>query len=206
MPDRSRAHQLLAATAAALGALAVAAGDPYPAGSDRVAAADASYVTAIDLARWIRDRKPGLRVIDVRPDSQFTAYHLPSAEHAAFDELARHDWLRGQRVVLYAESDARAASAARMLRAIGVTDAHVLRGGLLAWIQQIVEPRLPAQRETATAEERAARREQLELSRYFGGTPMVLPAGSTSAPVSAVADPSRRSEAAAVGRILRRGC
>jgi rhodanese-related sulfurtransferase len=206
MPDRSRAHQLLAAIAGALGVLAVAAGDPYPAGSDRAAARDARYVTAIDLARWIRDRKPGLRVIDVRSDSQFAGYHLPSAEHAALDELPRHEWLRGETVVLYAESDARAADAARMLRTLGVADAHVLRGGLLAWIEQIAEPRLPALRETATAEERAARREQLELSRYFGATPVVLPAGSTSAPASAAPLPSRRPEAAAVGRILRRGC
>jgi rhodanese-related sulfurtransferase len=206
MPDRRRIHQLLAATAAALGALAVAAGDPYLAGSDHAAARDVRYVTAIDLARWIRDRKPGLRVVDIRADSQFATYHLPSAEHVALDDLRRREWIRSETVVLYAESDARAASAARTLRALGVSDARVLRGGLLAWIEQIAEPRLPALRETATAEERAARREQLELSRYFGATPVVLPAGSMSAPASAAPLPSRRSEAVAVGRILRRGC
>jgi rhodanese-related sulfurtransferase len=206
MPDHSRTHRILAAIAAVLGALAVAAGDPYPAGNGRAAARDARYVTAIDLARWIRDRKPGPRVVDVRSDSQFAAYHVPGAGHVLLDELPRREWIRGETIVLYAETDARAASAARVLRALGGTDVHVLRGGLLAWIEQIAEPRLPALPETATAEELAARPEHLALSRYFGGTPVVLPAVSTSGPASAASLPSRRSEAAAVGRILRRGC
>ena len=75
---------------------------------------------------------------------------------------------------------------------------RVLRGGLLAWVDQIVEPQLPALAPTATSTEQAARREQLELSRYFGGTPYVAPATTPQ--------PGRASEAATVARVLRRGC
>jgi hypothetical protein len=77
---------------------------------------------------------------------------------------------------------------------------HVLGGGLAAWIAQIIEPRLAPLPPSATPAERAARREHLELSRYFGGMPFVSP--------SAVPIPAgrRRSEAEAVARTIRRGC
>ncbi len=77
----------------------------------------------------------------------------------------------------------------------------VLPDGLLSWIDQIVEPRLTAFAPTATSHERATRREHLELSRYFGGTPFVSPA-----PSPRENGKIRASEAAAVARIMRRGC
>jgi rhodanese-related sulfurtransferase len=203
MVEHSRAHQWLAVLAGALGALALAAGDPYPAGRRAAAEGDASYVTAIDVARWIRDPKRGLRLIDLRPESDFAAYHIPGAEHVPLAELSRREWSRDSIVVLYAEDDARATKASRVLRAGGVVTTHVLRGGLLAWVDGIVAPRLTALAPTAPPAEQVARREQLELSRYFGGTPVVSP--GVTAPATARL-PSRRSDAAAVARVIRRGC
>src|SRR5947208_730446 len=45
------------------------------------------HVTALELAQWIRDRKPGLRVLDVRTDSEFAAFHVPSAERMPLESL-----------------------------------------------------------------------------------------------------------------------
>jgi rhodanese-related sulfurtransferase len=196
-------HQWLAVLAGALGALALAAGEPYPAGRATAAEGDGSYVTAVDLARWIREPKAGLRVLDVRAESEFAAYHIPGAEHVPLAELRRREWSRDSIVVLYAEDDARAARASRVIRARGAVTIHVLRGGLLAWVDGIVEPRLTALAPTATPAEQVARREQLELSRYFGGTPVVSP--GVTAPTTAPLPP-RRSDAAAVARVIRRGC
>lgn len=200
MAEPTRTHRWLAVLAAALGALAVAAGEPYPSGRHRAAEREAHHVSAVDLARWIRDLKAGLRVVDVRPTSEFDGYHIPGAEHVPFAELSRREWARDSIVVLYAEDDGRAAKAAQVLRVHGADSVRILAGGLVAWIDQIVELRLTALGPAATRQELAARREQLELSRYFGGTPIVSP--------SAAARPGGRppSEAAAVARIIRRGC
>jgi rhodanese-related sulfurtransferase len=215
MAKHFRTHRRLAVLAGALGTLALAAGEPYPA--RRNAAGDAGYVTAIDVARWLRDPRPGLRLVDVRADSAFTAYHIPGAKHIPLAELPRREWPRDAVVVVYADDDASAGEGARLIR--GVHTVRVLRSGLLAWIDQIVEPRLVPLPPTATLAEQTARREQLELSRYFGGTPIVSPSAApsslrplspTRSPLAAGAPraPARRpqSEAAAVARVIRRGC
>jgi rhodanese-related sulfurtransferase len=200
MAEHSRAHRWLAVLAGTLGALAVAAGEPYPAQRGPTAPHNLSFVSALDVARWIRARQQELRLVDVRDARLFDAYHIPGAERIALDELSRQAWRRDANVVLYASDDAQAARAATILRTRGVAHAHVLRGGLLSWLDAIVEPRLTPLAATATSEERAARRDQVELSRYFGGTPVVSP--------SAAPRLSRRppSEAVAVARIIRRGC
>jgi rhodanese-related sulfurtransferase len=200
MAERSGTHRRLALLAGTLGALALVAGEPYPTGRGPTVAGDVSFVTAVDLARWIRDGRPDLRLVDVRDDSLFDAYHLPGAERMGLGELGRHAVARDANVVVYAGDDAAATRAAAVLRRRGVMRTSVLRGGLRAWVDEIVAPRLTALPPTATAAEQTARRQQLELSRYFGGTPFVSPA--------AVPLPTRspRSEAAAVARIIRRGC
>lgn len=197
MADNARTHRWLAAVAAVLGTLALGAGDPYLAGGSDPAAPDVRFETAIGVARMIRDGRPGVRVIDLRADSLFDAYHVPGAERAGPAELASSIWSPDETILLYAEDEETAIAAARGLERRGLQQVGVLRGGLLSWIDQIVQPRLTALPPTATPAEQAARREQLELSRYFGGTPYVSPE---------VIQPSRASEAAAVGRILRRGC
>lgn len=198
MVDEARLHRWLAAVAAVLGLLALGAGDPYPGGRGSAHAREESFVTAIDVARLIRDGGPGIRIADLRPDSLFAAYHVPGAERIGRAELARIAWSPDDRVVLYAEDDATAIDAAALLEQRGVQHVRILRGGLLSWVDQVVEPRLSPLAPTATSTERAARREQLELSRYFGGTPYVAP--------GATPQPNRASEAATVARILRRGC
>lgn len=202
MAEPSRTHRWLAALAAALGLLALVAGEPYPAGRGRATARDVSFVTALDAARWIRNGRPGLRLVDVRDDSLFAAYHIPGAERIAIDELSRQAWKHDESVVMYGEDDGKALRAATTVRSSAVVRRYVLRGGLLAWVDEIVEPRLAPLAANATPAEQAARREQLELSRYFGGTPVVSP-GATAATTPA---PDRQSEAAAVARIIRRGC
>ena len=70
---RWTSSRVLAATALLLGSLAMIAGDPpgvRAAGTGEAAVAngaeqDAAPISAIELARMIRDRTPGLRVIDI---------------------------------------------------------------------------------------------------------------------------------------------
>ena len=80
MADDAGLDRWLAAVAALLGILALGAGDPYPSGRGPAGARTESFVSAIDVARLIRDGGPGIRIADLRADSLFAAYHVPGAE------------------------------------------------------------------------------------------------------------------------------
>jgi rhodanese-related sulfurtransferase len=146
----------------ALAALAALVGSPEPKGgsdaSRRALAAEieheSDHVTALELAGWIRDRRPGLRILDVRADSEFAAYHIPGAERMPLSEIATAPFKAGETVVLYSEGGAHAAQGWVLLRTAGLRNVFFLRGGILEWMDDVMNPTAPS-----------------ELTRYFGGIP-----------------------------------
>jgi rhodanese-related sulfurtransferase len=190
----SRVRRTLAGIALALGALAAIAGRPVSTGQAVDVAGlageidrEADHVTAIELGEWIRDRKEGLRVIDVRTDSEFEAYHVPTAERVPLAAIATLRPQAGQTLVLYSDGGAHAAQAWVLLRAAGHARVYFLRGGLLEWMDDVMNPVLGADAARARA-----------VSSYFGGVPRVgVPDSSPNV---------RRDPAAAVQRARRRGC
>ena len=149
------------------------------------------HVTALELAQWIRDRQPGLRVLDIRSDSEFSNYHIPSAERMPLTELATLRPNDQETLVLYSGGGAHAAQGWVLLRTNGHRNVYFLRGGLLEWMDDVMSPALP----TDSSRARVA-----ALSRYFGGIPRVgaVPTPTTNA--------SPASAAAAVAKARRRGC
>jgi rhodanese-related sulfurtransferase len=188
-------RRVLGASAGVLGAIAAVAGAPAPNGKasvDVAALADeigreTDHVTAVELAQWIRDRKPGLRVLDVRSDTEFAEYHIPSAEHVPLSALASMRPRAGQTLVLYSEGGAHAGQAWVLLRALGFRDVYFLRGGVLDWLEDVMNPVLGTD---SSATHVAA------LSRYFGGVPRAMaPNGEQP-----------RAAAQVIARTRRRGC
>jgi rhodanese-related sulfurtransferase len=139
-----------------LGLGAAFAGSPY---RDDRNDSRGPRVTAVELAAWIRDRRPGLRVLDLRTETEFNAYQIPTAEHVPLDAVARLRATPGDTLVVYAGDTATAEKAAARLRAAGHSQVLVLRGGANAWIDDVMNP---------------AR--STEVTRYFGGT--ARPAGT----------------------------
>ena len=157
------------------------------------------HVTALELAQWIRERKPGLRVLDVRSDSEFAVYHIPSAERMPLSTIATLKPDDGETLVLYSEGGAHAAQGWVLLRTTGHRNVYFLRGGLLDWMEDVMSPALPAD----TSRARIA-----ALSRYFGGTPRagVVPFPAAGATAHRAADSTATTAASAVARMRRRGC
>lgn len=206
-------HRLLAGAAAVLGALALVAGG---AGASRqgidVAAlareveAEADHVTARELAAWIRDGRPRLRIIDVRSPAEFAEYSIPTAENHSLTALARGAFRPDETVVLYSEGGAHAAQGWFLLRARGVERVYFLREGLYEWLTQVMSPVLPA---GATAAQRVEVDSAAALSRYFGGVPRAggaAPAGDDASAALPGAPADEGGTAAAVRRVRRRGC
>ena len=138
-------RRVFAATAAILGVLALFAGN----------APAIHSVAAVELAEWIRDRKPHLRVIDVRSEGEFDEYHLPRAERLTSSTTFPPD----ETIVLVAGGSVRG------------RDVYVLRGGVQAWIDEVMNPTITAD---APPSLRAAYDRASIVSRYFGGVPRVV--------------------------------
>lgn len=209
----------LATAALTLGLLAPLAGSPYRANHAaidvaalaRTVAREEDHVTALELAQWIKDRRPGLRVLDVRSAEEYDRYHLPTAERLALDSLATTPFHVDDTLVLYSEGGAHSAQAWVFLRALGYRNVYFLRGGVYEWLEQVMNPTLadttPAGRDAFS---RAA-----SLSRYFGGVPRsdvrTRPADDSialpgAARAGSVVPLPARTTAASIDAVRRRGC
>jgi rhodanese-related sulfurtransferase len=203
------AQATLVVAAAILGGGAVLS-DALPADLVRLVRhvpADRDRVTAVALADSIVEgRAP--RVFDLRSEEDFAAFHVPSATRTTLEELRALALPHGTPIVVYAESEARAVQAWRLLRRRGYREVSMLRDGVYEWIVRVHEPQLAVD---ATKAERREFDHRAALSRFFGGQPHVdvpradLAKGSWTAGVDDVArEPIETS--LLVAAIRRRGC
>ncbi len=134
--------------------------------------AEADHVDALDLAQWIRDGTPGLRVLDLREHLDTSTYLIPGAQPIALEDLDSLRVAHGDRLVLYSDGGAHAAQAWVLLRVRGIRDALVLKDGMAAWEDEVLSPMHPAvPDDTARARFAKAR----ELALWFGGFPRLVP-------------------------------
>lgn len=94
----------------------------------------APKVPEIDIVEFERLRSEGVRVLDVREDSEREAAYLPGSEHLVLSELLERPELAAgeQPVYVHCKAGARSARAVTALRAIGIQGINVA-GGLDAW-------------------------------------------------------------------------
>ncbi len=193
----------LGAGAFVLGLAAPFAGSPYPIvrgnidvnGIARTIAKGDDHVEPLQLARWIRDRRASLRVIDVRTAGEFAEYAIPTAENIPLEQLPHASFAPDDTLVLYSEGGAHAAQAWMLLRAMGHTDVYFIRGGLVDWYVDVMRPVLSpdASKEEAIEFEKVA-----DLSHYFGGVPQL---GQAEDRMHVTSDKTPR-----IATIRRRGC
>ena len=194
----------LGATAAVLGTLAFVVGAPtrpQPAWHD-IVTSPANVISALQLAQWIRDGRPGLRVIDLRDSAAFETRHIPSAESFALMELSSVLPKPDETLVLYSDDDLRDAQGAAWLAEAGHARVHVVRGGMSAWMTDVIDPVVQGDSAAAVA----------ALSRYFGGVPRAVAPGADARnardPRAARATPRApvRNATDEFGFTARRGC
>jgi rhodanese-related sulfurtransferase len=204
-------ERVLVVAAIIAGGLAVIAGSPTrrtrgTLDVTRLAAIvehEEDHVTATALARWIRDGKKGLRVIDIRPDSEYAELHIPGATRADLAEIARMPLDSSATYVLYSEGGTHAAQGWFLLQARGMENTFFLRGGLYEWLEQVMSPRV------ASTTPQAERDSIRALAIWFGGKMTVV--DSAMAPVPSALDgalstarPTDTREA--IRKVRRRAC
>ena len=128
-------------------------------GSDRVAARV--------LADWIIQGRSDFRLIDLRTPAAFAAGpRIPSAENIATTELFDADLDRSEKILLVGDDQVTVAQAWLLLEASGFTGASIVDGGLAAWRDQVVYPRVDGADATTRARLEA-------VSAHFGGSPRI---------------------------------
>ena len=152
-------QRLLAVVALLLGAGAALVRTPYR--SERApidvkalaseVAHESDHITALELAEWIKSRKTGLQVLDVRSVKEFEAYHIPTARAMPLETLVSTPFDPEDTLVLYSQGGGHALQAWVMLRALGYRHVFALRGGLEEWLEEVMHP--PT---------------QTDVTRYFG--------------------------------------
>ena len=116
-------------------------------------------LTASDL-RHLLDEQPETRLLDVRTPGEFESQHIVGAYNVPLDTLSEHGpEIRAgvaERVVLVCRSGQRARKAEEALKAAGMTNLHVLDGGMTAWVaagEPVIEgaPRMSLERQVRIA-------------------------------------------------------
>ena len=183
---------MMAGAALALGVFAAAAGTPYPSAVDADSRAAASNLDVVELAEWIRDRRDGLQVLDLRAPDAFAQFNIPTSANIQLAELGIAGLDSTGVVVVYADGSDTSERAETILHALGFDSVRVLRDGAEGWVVEILNPMVARD---ASAAERATFDRVAVLSRYFGGLPRVVDRADIE-----------ESASATLTRTLRRGC
>ncbi|MEP6506936.1 MAG: rhodanese-like domain-containing protein [Gemmatimonadales bacterium] len=207
---RANLYRPLALAALVLGGLASVAGSPVAASNALVDVSNLAktvdreddHVTAIELAGWIKERRGGVRIVDVRDSAEFEEYHIPGAERVSLSDLVTTPFRRDETIVLYSDGGAHAAQGWVFLRSLGYKRVYFLRGGLYEWLDDVMNPALSID---ATDSARGAFKKVAEISRYFGGVPRVSDSSAAVPPMLRGQSKNPKS-ATAVARVRGRGC
>jgi rhodanese-related sulfurtransferase len=185
--------QRLALAALVLGAGALLIGRPYSSGrvtiDERELAAmvegEVDHVTPEELAEWIIAGHQDYRLIDLRGEDEFAAYHIPTAERLAITEIPDAGLPRNEKIVLYSAEGIHSAQAWFLLKAKKYPAAYILLGGLKQWTEQVLFPESPP--DSAPPAEAIEFARLAERARFFGGRPRAAsaPASAASAPPTA---------------------
>jgi uncharacterized protein len=173
------------------GFFALVAGSPYRNGKATVdtkqlsleAATAADQVSADQLADWIISGRNDFRVVDIRPASDFAAYHLPDATNLPLSALTANFAGRTERIIICSDSDLQAAQAWFLLRSLGYRAVHVLSGGLNGWKDTILFPPTPAA--SAPPREQIDFARRAAIAKHFGGAPRASSGPASPAPQAA---------------------
>jgi rhodanese-related sulfurtransferase len=126
-------------------------------------------VGADELADWIVKGKRDFVLLDVRPQSEFTAGHIESAQSLPLTYLVEPKTLAGlpqdRKLILYSNGNRKASQAAVMLHLAGF-NAYSLLGGYEFWTQRVLHPNLPA---NAGNDEILKFQKQQAVACYFSG-------------------------------------
>ena len=149
--NTSQTNRRLALLALGLAGLALVAGSPLHSPRTTIDTKELAYkieheldhVTPAELEQWISSGKTDLRVIDLRSEEEFLAYHIPGSERMDLPTLVDTPLERNADIVVYSEGGVHSAQAMFLLWANGYTRVYMLKGGIRAWDADVLHGTSP---------------------------------------------------------------
>jgi rhodanese-related sulfurtransferase len=177
-PSNISLNHRLAFIAITLGIVGLFAGSPYRGSKATIdtkemaliVGKEVDHVKVDELADWIIKNRSDFRLLDLRGEKEFAAYHIPNAENVPLASLETYLLQRNEQIILYSEGGIHSAQAWFLLRAKGFKGVYILSGGLDEWNDKILFPRIP---EKPTADELKNFEKMKEVSKFFGGLPQI---------------------------------
>lgn len=99
-------------------------------------------VDAPELANWVKEKHPKMRVIDVCGMAEIASGTVSGAEAVPLHTLPVkiNEFNRDEKLVFVCRSGARSAQACMFLLQQGYENVYNLRGGMIGWVQSGLEP------------------------------------------------------------------
>ncbi len=209
--------RILALGLAAVGFVAVFAGDPYRGSHVTIDTKDlairagkgADTVQAGQVADWIIQGRNDFKLVDLRSANDFAAYHIPTAENIPLASLAPDFAAHNDKIILCSDDGTEAAKAWFLLEAEGFKSVYLIDGGLRSWQDLVLFP------VKATGADAASFERQEQVAKFFGGTPRSEATATPAvmqvslpqpAPVAAPALPAAASSGAPHPHKKKEGC
>lgn len=133
-------------------------------------------ISVTTLADWLIKGNGDFTLVDLRNEKEFNEYNLPTSVNIKMEDLLNSDLMRNQKILLYGNDDAASAQAWFILKSARYQGASILTGGMNAWKNEILFPKLAA---NATPEQASAFEKIKNVSIHFGGTPQIISGEST---------------------------
>ncbi len=187
--------QKLALIAFVLGFIALIIGNPSDANKLTINAKEISLSTikqndriAVNvLADWIIKESGDYTLVDLRSEKEFNEYNIPTSINIPIENLLNSDLMRNQKIIVYGNDDVTSAQAWFILRSANYKAVYILNGGLNAWKNEILFPKLDV---NATAEQKVEFEKTKQVSLYFGGSPQIISGGTTTVVNQEIKTPS----------------
>ncbi len=154
------------------------------------------YVSVDQIAQSLMEHDRFLLLVDVRSPEQYKAFTLPGAINMPIDSLfneSNRQILSGSdvyNIVFFSNGSSLADKAWLMATAAGMKNLHVLRGGLNAWFNDLLQPKRPA--DWARQEEFKIYNFRRAAARFFTGASSQEE--SSSAPAVKVQVPVKKKQ------------
>lgn len=131
------------------------------------------FYSTDDIARMIIDQDPSFILIDVRDTNSYKEFHLPGAVNIPLNNFLAPEkkaYLdqKVRDIVFYSNASVKAEKAWLIAQRLGYDNTYVMKGGLNAWIEDIIRPTPPPV--TASNEAFDQYKFRLGASLYFGGS------------------------------------
>ncbi|VAX16981.1 hypothetical protein MNBD_IGNAVI01-1146, partial [hydrothermal vent metagenome] len=98
-----------------------------------IAEKDINEVTVNDLAKWLIEGKMDYRLVDLRDESDYNEYNIPSSENIPVQSLLNSDLMRNEKIILYSDDNTLASQAWFILKAAHYKSVYILDDGMRAW-------------------------------------------------------------------------